>query len=191
MPGCGNWSARTPGYGWSVTCSNEPSPSGSRNSRHRDALPVCRCPEGGGLSGSSRLHRGRVTRSAYYAWTTRATQGPSDHDREEIRLVAEVRRIHARSGGTYGVPRVHAERRRRGWTVNYKRVERLMRRHGIVGYRPRRRRSLTKPDQGAAPAPDLLGRLFDPERPEGAGLAASGGLLDGRPPTTPPWSWAL
>jgi putative transposase len=45
-------------------------------------------------------------------------------------------------------------------------VERLMRAHGIVGHRPRRRRSLTKPDAGAAPAPDLLGRLFDPDRPD-------------------------
>jgi putative transposase len=107
-----------------------------------------------------------VTRSAYYAWTVRATQGPSDHDREEVRLVAEVRRIHARSGGTYGVPRVHAELHRRDWTVNHKRVERLMRCHGIVGHRPRRRRSLTRPDRGAAPAPDLVGRLFDPERPD-------------------------
>jgi transposase InsO family protein len=48
--------------------------------------------------------------------------------------------------------------------VNHKRVERLMRAHGIVGHRPRRRRSLTKPDAGAAPAPDLLGRLFDPDQ---------------------------
>ena len=39
-----------------------------------------------------------------------------------------------------------------------------MRAHGIVGYRPRRRRSLTKQDTTAAPAPDLLGRLFDPDR---------------------------
>jgi putative transposase len=107
-----------------------------------------------------------VTRSAYYAWTTRPTQGPSDHDREEARLVSEIRRIHARSGGTYGVPRVHAELRRRGWAANHKRVERLMRCHGIAGYRPRRRRSLTKPDAGAAPAPDLLGRLFDPDQPD-------------------------
>jgi putative transposase len=105
-----------------------------------------------------------VTRSAYYAWTTRARQGPSDHDREEARLVSEIRRIHARSGGTYGVPRVHAELCRRGWTANHKRVERLMRLHGIVGYRPHRRRSLTKPDAGAAPVPDLLGRLFDPDQ---------------------------
>jgi transposase InsO family protein len=61
-------------------------------------------------------------------------------------------------------PRMTAELRRRGWTVNHKRVERLMRQHGIDGYRPRRRRSLTKPDQAAPPAPDLLGRLFDPAR---------------------------
>ena len=39
-----------------------------------------------------------------------------------------------------------------------------MRQHGIVGHRPRRRRSLTKHDQAAAPAPDLLGRLFDPDQ---------------------------
>src|SRR5918993_870818 len=38
--------------------------------------------------------------------------------------------------------------------------------HGIVGHRPRRRRSLTRPDPGAAPAPELEGRLFDPERPD-------------------------
>jgi putative transposase len=106
-----------------------------------------------------------VTRSGYYAWTTSA-QGAADRHREEARLVCEIRRIHARSHGTYGAPRVHAELRRRGWAVNHKRVERLMRAHGIVGYRPRRRRSLTRPDAGAAPAPDLLGRLFDPDRPD-------------------------
>ena len=106
-----------------------------------------------------------VTRSGYYAWTTSA-QRAADRHREEARLVGEIRRIHARSHGTDGAPRVHAELRRRGWAVNHKRVERLMRAHGIVGYRPRRRRSLTKPEAGAAPAPDLLGRLFDPDRPD-------------------------
>ena len=37
--------------------------------------------------------------------------------------------------------------------------------HGIVGYRPRRRRCLTRPDTSTPPAPDLLGRLFDPDQP--------------------------
>jgi HTH-like domain len=66
-------------------------------------------------------------------------------------LVAEVRAIHAESGGTYGSPRVHAELRRRGRPVNRKRVGRLMAAHGIVGHRPRLRRGLTKPDTAAAP----------------------------------------
>jgi putative transposase len=50
-----------------------------------------------------------------------------------------------------------------GWSTT-SRVERLMRTHGIVGHRPRRRRSLTKADTAAAPAPDLLGRRFDPDQ---------------------------
>jgi transposase InsO family protein len=107
-----------------------------------------------------------VTRSAYYAWTASTAQGPAPRHQEEVRLVAEIRRIHARSKATYGAPRVTAELGRRGWRVNHKRVERLMRLHGIVGHRPRRRRSLTKPDGAAAPVPDLLGRLFDPDQPD-------------------------
>ncbi len=39
-----------------------------------------------------------------------------------------------------------------------------MREHGIVGFRPHKRRSLTKQDADAPPLPDLVGRLFDPER---------------------------
>jgi putative transposase len=147
-----------------VIYANEPSPSGSRRPRHRDPLPLCRCPEGGRVSGSRRLYGGRGARSAYDAWATSAAHPAAERQREEARLAGEIRRIHTRSGGVYGSPRVTAEPRRRGWRVNHKRVERLLRRHGIVGFRPRRRRSLTKPDQGAAPAPDLLGRLFDPDR---------------------------
>jgi putative transposase len=107
-----------------------------------------------------------VSTSAYYAWAIRARQGPSDRHQQEAELVAEIRAIHRESAGTYGSPRVHAELGRRGHKVNRKRVERLMAAHGIVGHRPRRRRSLTRPDVGAAPVPDLLGRLFDPDRPD-------------------------
>jgi putative transposase len=105
-----------------------------------------------------------VTRSAYYAWTKHAGQPPTAADQQEARLVGEIRRIHTRSRGSYGAPRITVELRRCGWHVNHKRVERLMRLHGIVGYRPRRRRGLTRQDTAAAPAPDLLGRLFDPDQ---------------------------
>jgi putative transposase len=69
----------------------------------------------------------------------------------EAALVAEIHSIHADSAGTYGSPRVTAALGRCGWRVNHKRVERLMRQHGIVGHRPRRRRGLPKADTSAAP----------------------------------------
>jgi putative transposase len=96
-------------------------------------------------------------------------------EQAETVLVAEIRAIHTDSHGTYGSPRVHAELGRRGWRVNRKRVERLMRTHGLVGHRPRRRRGRTKADTAAAPAPDLLGRLFHPDRPD---LAWCGDVTD-------------
>jgi transposase InsO family protein len=107
-----------------------------------------------------------VTRSAYYAWAATRRGGPTPRQRAEVRLVARIRRIHTASDGTYGAPRVTRELRGGGQRVNRKRVERLMRAHGIVGHRPQRRRSLTRPDATAAPAPDLLDRLFDPDRPD-------------------------
>jgi putative transposase len=107
-----------------------------------------------------------VSPSAFYAFTASRQQGPSQAQREEAELLAEICAIHTESGGTYGSPRVTAELWRRGWRVNHKRVERLMATHGIVGYRPRRRRSLTKPDVATPPTPDLIGRLFDPDRPD-------------------------
>jgi HTH-like domain len=70
------------------------------------------------------------------SWRLGGQGGESERQGEEARLVGEIRRIHARSGGTYGVPRVHAELRRGGWMVNHKRVERLMRTHDIAGWRP-------------------------------------------------------
>ena len=107
-----------------------------------------------------------VSASAFYAWVVKGEQGPRAAEQAEAELVAEIRTIHAESGGTYGSPRVTAELRRRGWRVNHKRVERLMAEAGIVGHRPRRRRGLTKPDTAAPPAPDLVGRLFAPDQPD-------------------------
>ncbi len=65
----------------------------------------------------------------------------------------------------YGVPRVHAELQCHGRTVNHKRLERLMREHSMSGVTRRRRRSLTRPDRQARPAPDLTARDFTAARP--------------------------
>jgi putative transposase len=80
-------------------------------------------------------------------------------------LAAEITKIHVAHRKAYGARRVVHELRRRGRVVNRKKVERIMRQRGIVGLTRRRRRSLTRPELGAAPAPDLLGREFTAARP--------------------------
>jgi putative transposase len=106
-----------------------------------------------------------VSRSAYYAWLERG-EGPTEADWDEAHLINQIRDLHAASDGTSGEPRITAELARKGWTVNHKRVERLMRQEDLQGHRPRRRRSLTRPDEAAPPLPDLLGRAFQPELPD-------------------------
>jgi putative transposase len=104
-----------------------------------------------------------VSTSASYAFTAQAAQGPSQAEQDEAELVAEIRRIHDEADGAYASPRVTRQLARNGRPVNHKRVERLMRAHDIVGHRPRRRRNLTRQDEQAVAAPDLVGRLFDPD----------------------------
>ena len=106
-----------------------------------------------------------VSRSAYYVWLERG-EGPTDAEWDEAHLIDQIRDLHAASDGTSGEPRITAELVRAGWVVNHKRIARLMRQERLQGYRPRRRRSLTTPDEAAAPLPDLLGRAFQPELPD-------------------------
>jgi putative transposase len=102
-----------------------------------------------------------VSPSGFYAWQRR---GPSEREREDQVLLGWLRAIHGRSRGAYGSPRAHLELQEHHHVhVSRKRVERLMREAGLVGVHQRRRRSLTKPDVTAVPAPDLLQRDFAPD----------------------------
>jgi putative transposase len=113
-----------------------------------------------------------VSASGFYAWWRRE---PSDREREDRVLLGWIRAIHGRSLGTYGAPRVHAELQHgQGVRIGRKRVERLMRAEGLSGRHLRRRRSLTKRDVSAMPAPDLIGRAFSP-----ASAAVPGGRMVG------------
>jgi putative transposase len=49
-----------------------------------------------------------VSRAGYYAWASRP---PSPRTLTDADLAQQIRTIHARSRGTYGGPRVHAELR--------------------------------------------------------------------------------
>lgn len=107
-----------------------------------------------------------VSTTAFDDWRRRGAAGPSDAECAEAALVAAIREIHDETDGTYGEPRMTPELRDRGWAVNHKRVERLMRVHGIVGVHKPPRVRTTIPAEHAPPLPDLIGRLFDPGAPD-------------------------
>lgn len=107
-----------------------------------------------------------VSRQAFNDWQARMSNGPTKAEAAEADLVAAIRSIHEQFDGTYGEPRVTEELARRGWTVNHKRVERLMRVHGIVGVHKPTRLRTTIPAENSPPLPDLIGRRFNPGRPD-------------------------
>jgi hypothetical protein len=105
-----------------------------------------------------------VRRPGFYEWLA-AEPARAGRTAAEDQISAEIAEIHSDHRGAYGSKRVSVELRQRGRRVNRKRVERIMRQRGIVGITRRRRRSLTKQDMSAPPAPDLLGRDFSAPRP--------------------------
>ena len=95
--------------------------------------------------------------SGYYAWRQRT---PSRRERENAVLTEEILEIHARSDGTYGAPRIHAELRAKRREVSLNRVARLMRAAEVEGVSRRRKGTTTRRASGAQPAADLVDRDF-------------------------------
>jgi putative transposase len=103
----------------------------------------------------------RVSRSGFYAW---ASRGPSNRMREDTRLIAQLRLVHADSRQTYGRPRLCHALRDRGVAVSGKRVARLMR---VAGLRARGRRRFvvtTDSRHNFTIAPNHVRRRFQPRR---------------------------
>ncbi len=107
-----------------------------------------------------------VAPSTFYGWLSQQ-RNPSARRQADDQLLAEITEIHGRSGGTYGSPRIHATLHRRGVAVSRKRVERLMREHGLQGafLRKQWRTSSTRQNPNADPAPDLVKRDFTAPAP--------------------------
>jgi len=104
-----------------------------------------------------------VSTSGYYAWRNRPL---SARARADEALQARIEAIHAKSRGTYGVPRMHAELRAEGICVGHKRIGRLMARAGLQGVSRRRFKTTTFRGKNRRPAPDLVDRNFSVECPD-------------------------
>lgn len=103
-----------------------------------------------------------VSASGDYAWRKRA---PSARARADGALSRRIRAIHARSRGTYGTPRIHAELRAAGEHHSRKRAARLLRAAGLQGCHRRKAVRTTRRDVAATPAPDLVRRDFTAAAP--------------------------
>jgi putative transposase len=99
-----------------------------------------------------------VSRSGFHAWQRRE---PSARRREDERLLARIREIHALNRRVYGSPRIHAELvMGDGERIGRKRVERLMREAGISGLIARKRGRTTIRVPGVRVCEDLVDRAF-------------------------------
>ncbi len=103
-----------------------------------------------------------VSRQAFYDWRLRTKSGPSEAEQTEAGLVEQMREIHNEFDETYGSPRMTVALSNQGTVVNHKRVERLMRTHGMVGVHKPAKVRTTIPAEHNPPLPDLVGRRFDP-----------------------------
>ena len=86
-----------------------------------------------GLTIDRMVKLGRVSRSGFYRFDENAEPGPNPH----MNLRDDIQRI-ALAWPSYGRPRITAELRRQGWTVNPKLVYRLMRRDNLLCVRRRK-----------------------------------------------------
>jgi transposase InsO family protein len=101
----------------------------------------------------------RVSRSGFYRWID-AAPARAAREAAEVELAERIRKIHGEWDGTYGSPRITAELREDGEVVNHKKVERVMRKHGIVGLHLRKKVRTTVPEPSHQKVPDLLKRDF-------------------------------
>ncbi len=107
-----------------------------------------------------------VSRQGFHAWRKRQSGEPSEAEVLEAEQVAVMREIEQDFDCTYGEPRMTPELAARGYCLNHKRVERLMRKHLIVGVHKRSKVRTTIPAEINPPIPDLVGRRFTPGEPD-------------------------
>jgi len=123
-----------------------------------------------------------VAESTYYDRRTRQVT-PSRRELDDAVLLEQILKIRASHefATTYGSPRVWLELRRQGVRVGRKRVERLMRGHGLQGAYLRRgwRGGSTRQNPAHQAAPDLVERDFRTTAPDRLWVADLTRILTG------------
>jgi putative transposase len=120
---------------------------------HRDLYgvePICRALQ--------------VAPSTYYAVKQRQ-RTPAARTLREREALVEIQRVHEASGGLYGARKVWWQLDAEGAGIARCTIERLMRRHGLVGVVRGKRRRTTIADERAERPTDLVDRDFTATAP--------------------------
>jgi len=103
-----------------------------------------------------------VARSGFYAW---CQQPVSRRGQQNQALLAQIRRVHQDSDGSYGSPRIHRDLHAQGVRISRHRVARLMRRYGVRGVCRRRAIWRSRTVAPEVVAENLLQQHFNATRP--------------------------
>jgi len=107
-----------------------------------------------GLTIERMVELGRVSRSGFYRFDSGSLPRPDD----DMELRDAIHRI-ALEWPSYGRPRITAELRRQGWTVNHKRVRRLLREDTLLCLRKRKFVVTTDSNHGRKVYSNLAGKM--------------------------------
>ena len=100
-----------------------------------------------------------VSRSGYYAWLNRPE---SERKKQNDILILEMKKIHAESRGTYGLPRIKEKLKVLGKKCGNERIGNLMKKAGISGLNKRKFKIKTTDSNHSSP---IAPRVFKTEEP--------------------------
>jgi putative transposase len=103
-----------------------------------------------------------ISRSGYYTWLRRT---PADRTVRNDDLLRAIHRIYDEGRGEYGSPTIYETLRQEGYSINHKRIARLMREAGLRAKTVRPFKRTTKPCKAKDAAPNLLQQNFTTDAP--------------------------
>jgi transposase InsO family protein len=103
-----------------------------------------------------------VSRSGYYRWKI---QPQSKRQKENEKILVEIKESHKNSRRTYGSPRITDELQSNGTKCSKKRVARLMKIHGIVGKAKKKFKATTNSKHALPVAENILNQKFEAQKP--------------------------
>jgi len=103
-----------------------------------------------------------ASRSGYYQWKK---QPQSRMQKENEKILIEIKESHKNSRRTYGSPRIVEDLKAKGMKCGENRVARLMKIHGIVGKAKKKFKATTNSNHALPVAENLLNQNFEAAKP--------------------------